>query len=606
MKYPFPNQNKTYLQNNRTNIFPIGNLWSTFSIDLETNLGALRIFPRMRLVDSSITNIDQMGCPVAFRWFDTLIWAICDTRILHNTGEPDDTPWTDDASTGFEQDYSADESDFEIFNGTLCSTTTDALMSKAANGTGGGTWTARDTLNSSSQHVMTYFKKFDRLYYANQSDNVLSIDTSWVTADPGADYAISLSPGSTVEYTITSLKASPDYIWIGTLNLLSNGEPGKLCQWDGLSAQITDEFRSYNSEGIMAIAIDPETNVPYTMDTNGVLCYWTGSGLKEVARLPVPYGRNMYNIADTDAERFIHANGMYFTKNGNLRLNINNRSAVSSTDVIENMPSGIWEWKRGTNSLVHISPFTYNPIDSTTITDYGQNRIARTGALTSMNVPSTSNVDGTMLAGALFYTNATTSEAGIFTDNSKDTIQKKGYFVTDWFESNEIADSFDVWWASFRKFLSATDNIVFKYRIQEEVPVSGTITWVDTTHFTVANTVCDVSQYWTSDTGGEVEILRGTGGGSCVHITDAVLAGGTWTVTVDEVVTGVTTGTATARFQKWIKVFPAEALSSVSTWAQWAIGTDSTPRIQIKGCFTFTGAGEFYKGILTSNEDIKS
>lgn len=87
-------------------------------------------------------------------------------------------------------------------------------MSKAASGSGTGAWTSRDTLNSGGAHVMTYFWRFDRLYYSNQSDNVLSIDTSWATADPGADYAISLSVGSTTQYTITSLKASSSFIWI--------------------------------------------------------------------------------------------------------------------------------------------------------------------------------------------------------------------------------------------------------------------------------------------------------------------------------------------------------------------------------------------------------
>lgn len=122
-KKQFPNQNKVYVQNNRTNVLPIGNIWSSFNLDLQSNLGVLRISPRIKLGDSSITNIDQMDCPIAFKWFDTRMWSICDTRIFWNTGEPDDTPWTDDASTGFVQDYSADESDMEIFNGTLCSTT---------------------------------------------------------------------------------------------------------------------------------------------------------------------------------------------------------------------------------------------------------------------------------------------------------------------------------------------------------------------------------------------------------------------------------------------------------------------------------------------------
>lgn len=605
MKYPFPNQNKTYIQNNRSNILPIGNLWSTFNTDFQTNLGVMRIYPRLKLSYSTADDAD-LGCPWAFHYFDGKLWAGCGAHIFHNAGLPDSTPWTDDASTGVATDYSSDYSDMAVFNNTLCAATTDELLSKARNGSGTGAWTSRDTLSGSSIHVMTYFKRFDRLYYANGIDSIISIDTAWATADPGSDYAISLTFNSVAEidYEITSMRATNTNIWIGTINRQEfESGLGKLVQWDGLSAQITAEFELNNANGVMAIAIDPQHDNPFVMDSNGVLSEFNGTGFNEVARLPLPFNKMLLKSFSNETDRFIHPNGMYFTRNGTLRMNINN--APSTGDIMENMPSGVWEWSRETG-LVHLTTYSYNPVASSVVTDYGQNMISRVGAISSMQSPFTSSSDGTFLAGATIYTNATTTTSGIFFDNSLDTIIKKGYFVTDWFESREIADSWDIWWASFRKFLATTDDIVFKYRIEEEAPVVGAITWVNTTSFTVTNAICDVSDYWTSGTGGEVEILRGTGGGLCAHITNAVLAAGTWTVTIDETATGVTTGTATARFQKWIKVYPAEDLSSVSTWGQWSISTDSTPRIQIKGCFTYTGAGEFYKAILTSEEDIKS
>ena len=597
MKIDFPNENKIYLQNNRSNVYPQGNLWATFNMDFQTNVGVARVSPRLR-INTSTTDDADLGVPVAFRWFNSKIWAICDTHIFTNSGEPDDS-FADDATTGFQTDYNADESDLEIFNGTLCSTTTDGLFS-----CDGSNWTQRDTLSTGTSHVMTYFKRFNRLYYSNLTDNVQSIDDTWVTADPGFDYAISLSTSS-AQYTVTALKSNSNFVWIGVRNLFSRGEPGKICQWDGISAQITNEFALNNALGVMAIAIDPQYDNPYVMDSNGVLSAWNGNGFSEVGRLPFPFFKLPYNIADSDNEMFIHPNGMYFTKNGTLRCLINNRSAVSTNSVVENMPSGVWEWSKE-NGFVHIQSFSYTPISAGTITDFGQNRISRVGAIASMNIPSTSNVDGTFLAGATIYTDASSSKSAIFFDNSKDDVQKKGYMVTDWFESDEVASAWDVFWMSYRKFLDANDNITIKYRVTEETPVEGTITWVDTTHFTVPNSSVVVSDYWTSGTGGEVEILRGTGGGVCVHITDAVLAGGTWTVTIDEAVTGVTTGTATGRFQKWIKIFPAEALASPRNWSQFAIGSDSTPRIQVKICFTYTGVGEFYKSVITSNEDIKA
>lgn len=600
MKITLPNENKVFLQNNRSNVYPQGNLWATFNMDFQSNVGVARVSPRLR-INTSATDDADLGVPVAFRWYSSKIWAICGTRIFTNGGEPDDS-FSEDATTGFQTDYSEDESDLEIFNGTLCATTTDALYS-----TDGSNWTARDTLSTGTSHVMTYFKRFNRLYYANLADNIQSIDSTWVTADPGFDYAISLSTSS-AQYTVTALRSNSNFVWIGVSNLFSYGEPGKICQWDGISAQISNEFILNNAQAVLSIAIDPQYDNPYVMDSNGVLSAWNGNGFSEVGRLPFPFSKLPYNVADADNERFIHPNGMYFTKNGTLRCLINNRPAVSSLSVVENMPSGVWEWTKE-NGFYHVQSFSYTPISAGTITDFGQNRIARVGAIASMNIPSSSNVDGTFMAGATVYTNASSTLAAIFFDNSKDDVQKKGYMTSDWWESEEIADKWERYWMSYRQFLDASDNITVKYRNVEEAPVEGTITWVDTTHFTVANSAVVVSNYWTSamGTGGEVEILRGTGGGSCVHITNAELSGGTWTVTIDEAVTGVTTGTATGRFQKWIKVFPVESLASPHNWAQFAINSEtSTPRIQVKICFTYTGVGEFYKSAIISTEDIKA
>jgi hypothetical protein len=144
--------------------------------------------------------------------------------------------------------------------------------------------------------------------------------------------------------------------------------------------------------------------------------------------------------------------------------------------------------------------------------------------------------------------------------------------------------------------------VLFKYRIKEEEPTYATITWTSTSTFT---TTTDVTAYWTSGVGGEVEVIQGTGSGSCTHITSIVNNAGTYTVTLEEAVTGVT-GTAKARFQKWIKIFPKDTQSTETSWSQFTIGSDSTPRIQLKGCLTWTGDGEFYKFIVNNNEDIKS
>lgn len=601
MKIPFPKNDKKYSQINRSNI--LGNIWSSSNLDLQTNLGAIRVSPRLKL-NTSTNEAPTLGLPVAYKFFDNAMFAICGTRVfvVIGTGGPSDGAFSEDASANAQTDYSADESDMQIFGGVLTTTTTDAVMTKD---TAVGAWTSRAVVNPGGPHMLNYFKKFDRMYFTELFSQVRSMSTTYVVATPGSDYAIQL--GSSASNIITCLKSTSQNMWIGTLNADQKGGRGRLFQWDGISQQVTAEYFTDNSMGVVAMVVDPVNDVPYVMDTNGVLSVFNGAGLTEVARLPFGQGTYMpWGAADPDnAERFIHPNGMFFTKNGTIRMLINNRANVSTNGTIENIPSGIWEWSRETG-LVHMEPFTYTQSDTgTTITDFGQNQVEQVGALESMQVPSSLSVgQGTMLAGAKYYTNATSTFFGIFFDNSKDDIQKKGYLVSTWFESSEIASAWDDIWMSYRQFLNSTDNIVPKYRITEADSTFGTITWVDTTHFTILNSAVNVSNYWTSGTGGEVEILRGTGSGACVHITNAVNTAGTWTVTIDDAVTGVTTGTAVARFQNWIKLFPREPLSQVSSWNQWSVNTDSTPRVQFKICFTLTGPDEFYKAIITSNEDI--
>lgn len=153
----------------------------------------------------------------------------------------------------------------------------------------------------------------------------------------------------------------------------------------------------------------------------------------------------------------------------------------------------------------------------------------------------------------------------------------------------------------YKRFKSSSSSIVAKYRCFEEDPVQATITWVNTTSFT---TTTDVSAYWNgTDTGGEVEVLNGTGAGNCAHITSIVNNAGTYTVTLDTTITGVATGTAVARFQKWIKLFPT-ATGQVKQYTQMAMNANDV-RVQIKLCFTFYGDDEFLKMALFSNEDIK-
>lgn len=602
MKIVFPPQ-KGYVQTNRSNF--LGSLWATFNIDLQSNLGVARIGSKMK-VNSNTATLSNLGTPVVFKHYAGKVWTIGDTRVFKSSVANNIiAPFIEDTSTGAVTLYSSQISDMEVFNNKLFTTGNDTHVYNYSSAT--TAWTDMGSiLHSASYHKLGYFKSFDRLYVLDTSTTILSFDVGLTLTALGDDYSLDLTNAVS---QITTFVCSTNYVWIGTIHSSNNTTANNLIekcavyQWDGISSQPTGEYL-IDAQGVLAITI--RNNLPHIMDSNGVLRAFTGSYFKEIGRLPLNK-RLLINAEFSGTNRFIHPNGIVTTKNDTIQILVNNQIGDNAGSIQENLPSGIWEWSKD-NGFVHLSSLTYMPVSSSTITDYGQNRISGPGALSNANIYSTSSSGrSTIIAGADYFTDSSTVTSAIFVDSPIPTDntstpegQKKGYFVTTFFLTSEIESKWERLWNIHKLFKNSTDSIVFKYRLYEEEPIQASITWVDTTHFT---TTTDVTAYWTSGIGGEVEIVQGTGGGSCSHIINIVNNAGTYTITLDNPVTGVTTGTALARFQKWIKINP-EISGTIKEWEQMAILSNSS-MIQIKGCLTWTGDGEFIKMAIASNEDIK-
>lgn len=509
----------------------------------------------------------------------------------------------------FGQNYSATQSDICLFNDYLFATTSGNLYYRIAD-TASVPWQLLKKLNSSSSiHKLVYFKKNDRLYYVDQSSLIASVDTNLSVSTSG-DYT--LNPGTSIGY-VSTMVASSSFIWIGSfrdvsaLSSTTNGLEGSISQWDGTSSQAFEY--PIKAGGVLAMCVLDD--IPYALDTEGRVLKFTGSSFQEIARLPIDRTL-LVNATTFSSARFVHFNGMVGTKNNTIQILINNLNDDSVADVTENMPSGVWELDLNTNNFTHKYSPTLKARSSSTVTDFGQNRISAPGAL-KVNYLQSNNSSGrsTLIAGFNYFSDATTVKSGIFIDSpAKATTdnegQKRGYFVTTWFESSEVSDIWNRIWITYKKFLNSADKITLKYRTNDEEPTLATITWVDTTHFT---TTTDITAYYPTATGfdgtngGEVEVLQGTGAGACVHITAVSLNAGTYTVTVDNAVTGVTTGTAKARFQKWLKLLP-EITGQVLQYGQTAINVADV-RIQIKLVMEFTGDDEFHKMGVYSSENLK-
>jgi len=591
----FPSADRPYNQVNRGD--SIGSFWSTMNIDLQSNLGVMRVSPRMLLNTSSASDA-QLGLPIAFTEFNGSWWALCGGSIFRtaaSTLDPNEA-FTEDSSSGAQTDY--DESDdMVVFTNRLFTSNNGGLYAKSSYA---GAWSL--ITSTPSNGILQYFRKFNRLYVGDSSE-VESLSSADVWAASG-DYTITLPTG----FTIVCMTETSDSVWIGTINGENLAGKGSIFRWDGISAQATER---YYIEANEICALTTMDDIPYLMDSDGILRQFTGSSFEEVGRLPFGVGRKLPKGTNTGATnpRYIHRRGLIATKNGTIQALVRNIYEDADDTVPENLPSGVWEWSPDFG-FTHKYSIGYTPRETTTITDFGQYRVREVGALANANLgDDSSDRNGIILVGANYYTDnttGTTTNYAIFYDDTIDAIQKKGYFVTTWFDSQEIQDKWERLWSIYKKFATSTDSIVFKFRINEEDPVYADITWVNTTSFT---TTTDITAYGPTATGfngtqgGEVEFIQGTGSGLCAHITNISNNAGTYTVTIDETATGVTTGTGKARFQKWIKLNPSEAQDTVKRYSQMAIG-DSSPDIQIKGCLTFTGEGEFLKMALVSNEDI--
>lgn len=599
-----PEQTKKFLQSNKTKFYgPFANLWATMNIDLFTVKGIIKLANRLKIVSKTgDTGASNLGVPVGFTYFNSAVFCIGGARIFTSSSDIiPNTTFTEDASTGAITTYSADRDDLANFNGTLVASESTHLYS--LNQASGGTWTSRTSaLSSNERHMLAYFKKYNRLYVTNNS-SVNSIDTGWTFSNTAGSFSITLNQDS--GGVISCMEAGSDRLWIGmrrgvagsgdTLNPLTGCS---VLEWDGSGAQILKEHR-IPASGVLAMVIRDDK--PIIMDTNGVLREFSGFGFKEIGRLPLERGQSLRYTGISTA-CFIHPKGLTISKDGTILALINgsclNNLATTETPV-ENLPSGIWEFD-GEGGANHRHSFSYMPITSTTVTDHGQNRVVSIGSISNMKIASNSTYGiETLMAGCEYYTNATSSTMGVFIDaptsitNSTYTEgQKYGYFVTPWVQGFDALEMWQKAFIKYRQLLTSGDKIVVKYRLTEGIPVKITATWASTTTFTTTTNI-------TSYVGYEVEVLNGTGGGKCAHITSvATSAGPTYTATLDETFTGVTSGTAIVRIQNWTRI--GDVTDQLSEMRQITVAKNS-PRIQVKVCLQFTGDDEFHElDILSS------
>lgn len=577
--------NYKWAQSNRSDL--LGSLIGTFNVDFSIRLGATRV-TRLTAVTLGLDSY-----PIGFEYLNDggsdKIFTVAGVNVYNNSGVPNGN-FSQDA-TG-PTTCSSSASDIKTFNGALYVTTYDSGGDKLYKKTAGGGWGANGTTLGTTSGTHMLCKYGNKLFISRGNNSIYSMDNS----DTITTNALTLDP----LYYVTCMRAARNRIWICTLKPKGKAE---IFEWDGSAAQPTTSY-FLDTAGALACVI--KDDVPWIVDTSGRLLQFQGGTFIEKARFPLDE-KILAISQNTLNNRFIHPNGMAII-NGRINILINNLLGDSAGSIPEYMPAGIWEFDEETGSLYHKSSASYLPVSTDTLTDFGQNRILFAGGLAEAKIEnSATNATGDFLAGMTVFTNASASSAGVFTNETLENLtgtyhahQKCGYLVTTQIMSENVKESWQKIFLRTKQLLSLADKVVLKYRTTELEPVRATITWISTNEFTTTDDLSLVLK------GDEVEILQGTGGGLCAHITDIHMTGSsTYYVQIDETATGVTTGTAKARFQRWKKC--KAVLNNMKEQAkEISLEGIISPWIQLKVWMLFTGKEELKALDLVNSTNQKS
>lgn len=552
-----------------------GTLYNSFNCDLSYNKGKLSIAPRTRITTNTITN---MGTPCAFVYFNGSYYSVMGTRLFKASNPQGAfTEVTAGGGSPYVAPTDCDSrySDLTVFNDNLIISTQSRIYRM-------NTSEQFELIDSSlSNAIIRPVAVYNRrLYWTRRYFEIVSCDTSWAISDTSsASYNITLPISSVV----TFIKPHSVGLYIGTTK--TDATEGFVIDWNAETKNTPRGEYNVYAQGALSAYVD--NRIFYIMNSDAILLQFNGGKFVEVARLPVR--RNaLYNAnatGSTGNDKFIHPNGMTLIDNNlSLLINATNNDGTGTQD--ENIHSGIWEFLPDTNTLYHKYSMSYNTIGGTQ-TDNGQIVLKSVGAL--INTPDflsyTNAQKGNFLAGASFYSDATTVGYGAFTDNYYDTEQKAAFFSTVQLR----AENFQDMWQRINTLYTPSDelNFVWKYRTRRTEPIDFTITWTSTTTFTT--TQVGIVE------GDEITIIQGKGSGRVAHVVGTpTFSSPNYTVTLDEPIINVT-GTAKARLQKWKKI---GIINNINRFYQEVVIGNPSTLIELKCAMVATGEATIDELIL--------
>lgn len=495
-------------------------------------------------------------------------WALSDSGIYQTSTNSNDFSADDSSTLPTITDGKA-EGDLKAFNDKIYLAYGQNLYRRS-----GSNYTLISSSLDSGLKILEVYK--DRLYIASET-TVVSMDTSEVIAT--AANTLDIDTDTNENLSISCMRKTSNGLWIGTYN--NQGGRAKMMFWNGVTENTVETVKDVESGMVMAMSV--KDDLPYILDNRGVLSVYNGSYFEEVGRFDFDY-KQLYQFDLFDSnDRWIHPNGMQ-TINNEILMAVNTRMSDTTDSQVPRTPSGVYAYNPGIG-IYHKHSATAQQ-DDTTVTDMGQLQLEEVGAIYSM--ADDEENDGSAKQSDFFVSyaykedNSTTRYA--IAKNDKRGLDLNaasrttaGLLTTSKWFGEEVIEKWNNFYAFIRPLKNSTDKLVLKYRKQEYEPVETDITWVNTTSFTSTDSDwATIKTNFENDKEYEFEGLQGDGAGFVAHISNITENAGTYTVTLDETITGATNRTAKARIDRWIKVAEFTDAEELESWVEFTPEATST------------------------------
>ena len=546
-----------------------GSLWKTYNVDLDKNEGTIGLSRRFERIEDTISDFTGDNAYTAFLRTNAdstdRYWALrsgaglskTDSAQPENACLPSDS-WDTDAlaSTPVSaRDFTVHGNDSRNDSGkNKLFVTLDSGDIAVLNDTGNNVWTASwwqtkhsqpALFSSTLQRPIEYFP-FRKITLVGSGNLLHTISRPSDTQNDTVSYArLTLPKDLNIQHIFTTT----DRAWL--LCLHRYGGEGAIVEWDGFSETYN---QIHSAQGNVALSGVNYKGVPIVVNENGSFLEFTGKSFMPMVRngqevafpLAEDAGRALSSGSDTSFATSLAPRGMVVGEDGLININVGQAGAQSFRH-----SAGIWSLNPNTGRLYN----KYSLGRWGDSVDYGQQILNSMGGL--YWVPSTVS-SRNLLAGATIRTTASAGvQTGIWLQELvTSTTPTRGYFITQFFQADDVRDFWDSLWVRFRRFITSGAQIIVKARgtrsiyLANRLPLEATITWTSTTTFTLTLAAADDALA----VGDEVEVINGVNAGYLAHITTISGAhAAVQTITIDET---VTTGSSTslARFDRWKKL----------------------------------------------------